>query len=377
MFKISFVFNIIERCAYFEQKHLAISYLFINFVVFNIVEQDWMIEQMSDQEILDRAVAALNSNLHWEKATVDYCGETPYLTIMGKRFLCIVEPNLALGTIIDRMPDHCGPVDKDTRILFVTVNATPKMLELAKSPDVNVLDCAGNFNIQFQMKNGDIVLMLANKGEKPVENRTAIAYPIFLEKGLKVIFYLLVDKQNVGRPYRKIVDATDVAIGTVKNVIDGMIYQRFVRVEKNKRFLTNIDRLLMLWSANYELNLKPKLFLARFAFRDEEMRRNWKHLELPEGMLWGGEPAAALNDGFIVPGEFTVYADVPAATLMKTGAVVPDTEGEIAVYRKFWKEGNPNTVPPVLTYADLMDTANGRCIEAAQKMKEYELKYLL
>lgn len=332
---------------------------------------------MSNQEILHRAVAALNSNFHQEKATVDYRDELPYLTIMGKRFLCVVEPNLTLGVMIDKIPDHYGLVDKDTRILFITVNATPKMLELAKSPDVNVLDCAGNFNIQYQMKNGNIVLMLANKGEKPVENRTAIAYPIFLEKGLKVIFYLLVDKQNVGRPYRKIVDATDVAIGTVKNVIDGMIYQRFVRVEKNKRFLTNIDRLLMLWSANYGLNLKPKLFLARFAFRDEEMRRNWKHLELPDGMLWGGEPAAALNDGFIVPGEFTVYADVPAATLMKTGAVVPDTEGEIAVYRKFWKEGNAKTVPAVLTYADLMDTANGRCIEAAQKLKENELKYLL
>lgn len=279
--------------------------------------------------------------------------------------------------MIDKIPEHYGPVDKDTRILFITVNATPKMLELAKIPDINILDCAGNFNIQYQLKNGNIVLMLANKGEKPVEGRTAKAYPVFLEKGLKVIFNLLLDKQNVGRPYREIMDATGVAIGTVKNVIDGLIYQQFVRVEKNKRFLTNIDRLLMLWATNYGLNLKPKLFQTRFAFRDEERRRNWKHLELPDGMLWGGEPAAALNDGFIAPGEFTVYADVPAATLMKTGAVVPDAYGEIAVYQKFWKGTDAKTVPALLIYADLMDTANGRCIEAAQKIKDNELKYLL
>lgn len=332
---------------------------------------------MSNQEILNRAVAVLNSNLHREKATVDYCGETPYLTIMGKRFLCVVEPNLALGAMIDKIPDHYGPVDKDTRILFVTVNATPKMLELAKIPDINVLDCAGNFNIQYQMKNGNIVLMLANKGEKPVEDTTAKAYPIFLEKGLKVIFYLLLDKQNVGRPYREIMDATGVAIGTVKNVIDGMIYQQFVRVEKNKRFLTNTDRLLMLWATNYGQNLKPRLFQTRFAFRDEGKRRNWKQLELPNGMLWGGEPASALTDGFITPGEFTVYANVPAATLMKTGAVVPDTDGEIAVYRKFWTGKDANNVPAVLIYADLMDTANSRCIEAARNIKGNELKYLL
>ena len=296
---------------------------------------------------------------------------------MGKRFLCVVEPNLTLGVMIDKIPEHYGPVDKDTRILFITVNATPKMLELAKIPDINILDCAGNFNIQYQLKNENIVLMLANKGEKPVEDTTAKAYPIFLEKGLKVIFNLLLDKQNIGRPYREIMDATGVAIGTVKNVIDGLIYQQFVRVEKNKRFLTNIDRLLMLWATNYGLNLKPKLFQTRFAFRDEERRRNWKHLELPDGMLWGGEPAAALNDGFIAPGEFTVYADVPAATLMKTGAVIPDADGEIAVYRKFWTGGGANSVPAVLIYTDLMDTANGRCIEAAQKIKENELKYLL
>lgn len=353
------------------------SYLFSNFAAFNGIEHGYIIEQMSDQEILNRAVAALNSNLHREKATVDYYGEIPYLTIMGKRFLCVVEPNLTPGIMIYKIPEHYGPVDKDTRILFITVNATPKMLELAKIPDINILDCAGNFNIQYQLKNGNIVLMLANKGEKPVEDTTAKAYPIFLEKGLKVIFYLLLDKQNVARPYREIMDATGVAIGTVKNVIDGLIYQQFVRVEKNKRFLTNTDRLLMLWATNYGLNLKPKLFQTRFAFRDEERRRNWKHLELPDGMLWGGEPAAALNDGFIAPGEFTVYADVPAATLMKTGAVVPDAYGEIAVYQKFWKGKDAKTVPALLIYADLMDTANGRCIEAAQKIKDNELKYLL
>lgn len=353
------------------------SYLFSNFVLFNDIEYDYTIEQMDNQEILNRAVAALNSNLHREKATIDYYGEIPYLTIMGKRFLCVVEPNLTLGVMIDKIPEHYGPVDKDTRILFVTVNATPKMLELAKIPDINILDCAGNFNIQYQLKNEYIVLMLANKGEKPVEDTTAKAYPIFLKKGLKVIFNLLLEKQNVGRPYREIMDATGVAIGTVKNVIDGLIYQQFVRVEKNKRFLTNTDRLLMLWATNYGLNLKPKLFQTRFAFRDEKRRRNWKHLELPEGMLWGGEPAAALNDGFIAPGEFTVYTDIPAATLMKTGAVIPDAYGEIAVYQKFWKGTDAETVPALLIYADLMDTANGRCIEAAQKIKENELKYLL
>lgn len=332
---------------------------------------------MGNQEILNRAVAALNNNLYRDKATIDYDGDIPYLTMMGKRFVCIVEPDLTLGMMVDKIPDDYRQPDKDVRYLYVTINATPKMLEVAKLPDINILDCAGNCNIQYQLKNGNIVLMLANKGEKPVEDTTAKAYPIFLEKGLKVIFYLLLDKKNVGRPYREIMGATGVAIGTVKNIIDGMIYQQFVRVENNKRFLINTDRLLMLWATNYGQNLKPKLLQTRFAFRNEENRRNWGNLILPDGMVWGGETAAALTDGFITPGEFAIYTDVPAANLMKTGAVIPDTDGEIIVYHKFWTGADAKTVPAVLIYADLMDTANGRCIEAAQKIKENELKYLL
>lgn len=332
---------------------------------------------MGNQEILNRAVAALNNNLYRDKATIDYVGDIPYLTVMGKRFVCIVEPNLTLGMMVDKIPNDYKQPDKDVRCLYVTINATPKMLEVAKLPDINILDCAGNCNIQYQQKNGNIVFMIVNKGEKPVEYITAKAYPIFLEKGLKVISYLLLDKKNVGRPYREIMDATEVAIGTVKNIIDGLIYQQFVRVENNKRFLINTDRLLMLWATNYGQNLKPKLIQTRFTFRNEENRRNWEKLVLPAGMVWGGETAAALTDEFITPGEFTIYTDAPAATLMKTGAVIPDADGEIAVYQKFWTGTDVRTVPAALIYSDLMDTANGRCIEAAQKIKENELKYLL
>lgn len=220
--------------------------------------------------------------------------------------------------------------------------------------------------------------MLANKGEKPIKDYFNKAYPIFREKGLKVIFYLLLNKKNIRGTYRDIVDATGVSIGTVKNIIDGMKHAQFARVEGNIRILTDTDRLLMLWATNYGMILKPTLKQARYAFRDEEKRRNWKRMTLPDGMVWGGEPAAAFMDGFLTPGEFTIYTEVPAANLMKTGSVIPDAKGEIIIYEKFWSGDNyMNVAPAILTYADLMDTVNGRCIEAAQKIKENELEYLL
>lgn len=349
------------------------SDLFINFAMFNCTEQNEIMNIVDDREILSRAVAALNRILCQEKAMVEYVGDTPYLMVMGRRFACEVAPRFTIGMIDSKM----SIVDKGAPIVYVTVNASPKMLGLAKVQGLNVLDCAGNCYIQYRHENGDIALMLANKGEKPVDDVAPKTYPIFLEKGLRVIFYLLLDKKNIGRPYREIKDATGVAIGTVKNIIDGMVRQQLARVEDGKRYILNSDRLLMLWSANYGQYLKPKLLQARYTFRDEEKRRGWRSLALPKGMVWGGEPAAAITDGYLEPGDFTIYADVPAGALMMTGAVEPDPRGEIAVYRKFWiGDNNAVAAPAILTYADLIDTANSRCVEAAQRIKESELKYL-
>lgn len=49
---------------------------------------------MSNQEISNRAVATLNSNLYCRKATVDYNGDIPYLNLIGKRFRFVGKSNL-------------------------------------------------------------------------------------------------------------------------------------------------------------------------------------------------------------------------------------------------------------------------------------------
>ena len=111
------------------------------------------------------------------------------------------------------------------------------------------------------------------------------------------------------------------------------------------------------------------------AFRTEEKRDNWQNIKLPQGMAWGGEPAANLIDGYLQPGSFDVYTTLPAAHLMRTGAVKQDANGEIHLYKKFWNEETDyKTVPAILIYADLMGSGNSRCLEAAQRILENELK---
>lgn len=70
-----------------------------------------------------------------------------------------------------------------------------------------------------------------------------------------------------------------------------------------------------------------------------------------------------------------LYTKSPAAHLMRTGAVKQDLNGEIHLYKKFWNEETDNkTVPAILIYADLMGSGNSRCLEAAQRILENELK---
>ncbi len=45
-------------------------------------------------------------------------------------------------------------------------------------------------------------------------------------------------------------------------------------------------------------------------------------------------------------------------------------KGNVKAYQKFWMydEENNNIVPPLLAYADLINTNDRRCIETAQKI---------
>ena len=201
------------------------------------------------------------------------------------------------------------------------------------------------------------------------------AYPVFQDAGLKVVFYLLQNADNIKKPYREIKEQIGVSLGSVKNVLDELSRRGFVCDTKNGRIIKDMKQLLDLWISNYNEVLKPKLLVGTMAFRTEENRNEWKNIALPKGMSWGGEPAANLTDGYLQPGLFDIYTEIPAAHLIRTGVVKQDANGEIHLYNKFWNwETDNRTVPAILIYADLMGSGNSRCLEAAQRILRNELK---
>ena len=316
---------------------------------------------------------ALPDNVVIHKEDGAYGNFDALVKIMNVDFLCEIKGNITatnINTIVNRLQKYMATEKRP--VLLVAKYINPNMFDKLVELGLNILDCAGNCYIRYM--NGNIpVFHLTNKGEKNVFANEK-AYPIFQYAGIKVIFYLLQDKNNVNKAYREIQENTGVALGTVKNVIDELVARNFILVTDKGRILKNRKALLDLWIESYNQVLKPKLLMGRLAFRTNEQRIKWLAMELPEGMYWGGESAANIIDNYLEPEAFDIYTDVPTAYLMKTGFVKQDVNGEIKVYQKFWKwETEDHLAPLILVYADLMGSGNSRCLEAANRLIKYGL----
>lgn len=335
---------------------------------------------LTEHETLNLALKALREKLTLPEAAVIQMENNPYrnfdavIRIMNVDFLCEVKNTVTtatVGNIASRLK-ALATAEKQP-VLLIAKYITPTVMDDLANNGINTLDCAGNCYIRYEKEN-KVIFHLTNKGEK----NTLIAekpYPAFQEAGLKVIFYLLQDIANVNKPYREIQGVTGISLGAIKNVFDALTERNFILQTNRRRVLKNVNALFNLWVENYNQVLKPKLLLGKMSFRTNDQRMNWTALKLPEGMYWGGEGGANKIDGYLEPGVFDIYTDIPAANLLKTGMVMQNENGEIRIYQKFWKwETDNQLVPLMLIYADLIGSGNSRCLEMAERLLDYGLK---
>lgn len=330
---------------------------------------------MSELLIIEQAVNAMK--LQWpeigESIVHDFIPQDSpmvkgQINILGINFLCLIE-NEVNGVNVARIKDaikEC-PDLQTAPFLLAARYVQPTVYETLRKTGINFIDTAGNYQIQHT-RGKKIIFQLSHTGEKvpAVLNKV---YPIFQEAGLKVIFFLLQDSNNVSKTFREIKEQCEVSLGTIKNVFDELEKRKFVLTTKRKRTLKDKRRLLDLWVENYHQVLKPKLLIRRFGFRNEQSREQWDKITLPEGMYWGGECAAYQIDGYLTPQKYEIYTDATFGNLMKTGAV-QIIDGEIVMYKKFWKGSQ---MPKILIYADLLGDGNSRSLEAANKLLNDEL----
>lgn len=193
--------------------------------------------------------------------------------------------------------------------------------------------------------------------------------------GLQVAFALLCRPDLIRTTYREIATRAGVALGTVGPVIKDLEARGFLRLQTEKeRRLVNPEQMLEEWVTHYPVTLRPKLNLRRFQAASERLQQT--DLAMQHG-FWGGEPAAEKLTRYLKPAHFTIYAREPIAKLIAAGRMRADEKGNVEILDAFWNldpdKNFPDVVPPVLVYADLLATHDGRNAEAARMIYEQRI----
>jgi hypothetical protein len=270
-------------------------------------------------------------------------------------------------------PEIFETAAKHQPFMVVAEKIFPALKEKLREKKIGYLDGAGNIYIDT----GRQFVWL--EGRKPVETREIITNRAFTKTGLKTVFYLLHNGEAINMPYRKLADITDVALGNIKNIIEGLKDAGFIlKINDTTLKIQNKKALLKRWIAGYEETLKPTLHEGTYRFWDEKKLLNWQSLPIDYNEhVWGGEPAAEILTNYLTPTQLTVYTERKNPLVTKW-TLIPDEQGQVHFYKKFWKDetGPKNkTAPPLLVYADLIMTDDPRCQETALKIYDKYLRH--
>ena len=261
---------------------------------------------------------------------------------------------------------------KYPQLMILSGNISPTLREELRERKITYLEANGN----FYLEQGSIFVLV--DGNPPYQIEKEGSNRAFTPAGLKVVFHFLLYDESINQTYREIADKTEASLGNIKNVMDGLKEAKFLLPKDETNWvLTNKRALLSRWSSFYNEKLQPKLSLGTYRFVSKEAFDHWQELSLQPGKTyWGEEPAADLLTNHLRPDTLTLYTSEEKAELMKNYRMVPDENGAIKIYQKFWYQESQNTniAPPLLVYADLMNQGDKRSRETANAIYEQYLR---
>jgi len=154
-------------------------------------------------------------------------------------------------------------------------------------------------------------------------------------------------------------------------VLEGLRELGFLADVRGKRHLLHRERLVDQWTEAYARQLFLTIEMGRFSAASPDW---WRRTDIAKySAQWGGETAAALLEGHLVPEQTIIYADGAPAALLKQHRLRADASGSIILRRRFWNElsgPRPDVVPALLVYADLVAAGDARSLESARAIRD-------
>ncbi len=250
-------------------------------------------------------------------------------------------------------------------LVLLALDIPEQVAKNLRANRINYIDAAGNAFINSH----DIFILI--EGNKPVKPQQDFQAKPFSKTGLKVIFQFLLYPDLINETIRNIANQADVSLDTVHKTIQGLKQLGYIIALTKKDMGWNKRKeLFEKWIGEYDTRLKPGLHVGNFRFVKETDFLQWKAIHLQDNTCWGGEPAGDLLTNYLRPEILTLYTKETKMEVIKNYRVLPDPNGYIRVYQKYWEENETQnvTAPPLLVYADLINTGDKRNIETAQKI---------
>ena len=303
---------------------------------------------------VDARVEIKTNNQHY-----DYVAEVKPVD----RFVTLAEVKNQLGQYADQL-------------LLVAPRITTEIANKCREIDLQFIDTAGN---NYLRRPGLFVLVTGRRFiegkdlQLTVQGKKRTGTPTYL----RVIFALLCKPELLNAPYRNINLMAGVALGTIGWVFYDLNDRGYIIKEKDNRVLLERQLLVQEWTINYPIKLRTKLNPRRFRAQTTDW---WKEVDVAQyGAQWGAEVAAEKLTGYLKPHAFTLYFHKEHGKWNLTRFIGDhrlraDPQGDIEILDAFWdfgeKEQIPETVPPLLVYADLLATLDPRNFETAKIVHE-------
>ena len=272
---------------------------------------------------------------------------------------------------VDRFETPAAVKARDLREppLLVAPYITREVAERCRQLHLPFIDTAGNAYLA-----GTGLLVYVVGQARPAELRHH-QFRALNPAGLRIVFALLCHPELVRTNYREIAARACVALGTVGPVLKDLEARRFLRFQTGRgRKLLDPERMLEEGATYYPTTLRPKLNPRRFRADPDRLQRT--DLK-PQNAFWGGEPAAERLTRYLKPVQFTIYTREPLPKLIAAGRMRAQEDGNVEILEKFWDfaahKDIADVVPPVLAYADLLATHDGRNVEAARMIYEQRI----
>jgi len=252
--------------------------------------------------------------------------------------------------------------------LLVAPYITREVAERCRQLRLPFIDTAGNAYLEDR---GLFVYVVGNMRPAGLRHEE---FRALNPAGLQIAFALACQPTLIQTTYREIAGRAGVALGTVGPVMKDLEARGYLRFHKGpERKLLDGERMVEEWVTHYPITLRPKLHPRRF---QADPKCLYETNLLHQNAYWGAEPAAEKLTQYLKPDRFTIYAREPIARLIAAGRMRADPRGNVEILDAFWNfdpEDFPDVVPPLLAYADLLMTRDGRDVEAARLIYEQRI----